>query len=331
MHSTSSPSALLDIAGLRVAFGSVAQPFHAVDGIDLRLDAGEVLGIVGESGSGKSVSALALAGLLGANARVSATRMRFNGVDLHDLPASRRRALNGGEIGMIFQEPMRCLNPSFTIGWQVDEALRIHEGGSARSRRLRATELLARVGIADPQRRFHAYPHEISGGMSQRVMVAMAIACNPKLLIADEPTTALDVTIQAQIVALLLELQRERGMGLILITHDLALVAEAAQRIAVMYAGQIVETAPADELFSTPRHPYTEALLAALPRHGNATQRLRALAGVVPGQFDRPAGCLLSPRCPYATPRCVADAPALDGDAARKVRCFYPLHQEAFS
>ncbi len=328
MDSTSSTSPLLDIAGLCVAFGPQAHPFHAVDGIDLRVDAGEVLGIVGESGSGKSVTSLALTGLLGDSARVSATRMRFNGVDLLNLPPRKRRALNGGEIGMIFQEPMRSLNPSFTIGWQIAEALRIHEGGSGRNRRLRATELLARVGIADPVRRFDAYPHEISGGMSQRAMVAMAIACNPKLLIADEPTTALDVTIQAQIVALLLELQRERGMALILITHDLALVAEAAQRIAVMYAGQIVETAPADALFATPRHPYTEALLAALPRHGNVTQRLQALGGVVPGQFDRPDGCLLSPRCPYATPRCAAEAPTLDGDDARKVRCFYPLHRE---
>jgi dipeptide transport system ATP-binding protein len=285
---------------------------------------GEVLGIVGESGSGKSVTALALMGLVPYPGRVAAARLSFDGRDLLRIDDAQRRRISGAEIAMIFQDPMRSLNPSFTVGWQLDEVLRLHSVLGRAERRQRCVELLEQVGIADPQRRLRAYPHQLSGGMSQRVMIAMAIACKPKLLIADEPTTALDVTIQAQIMALLLELQRSQGMALLLISHDLALVAGAAARVAVMYAGQLVEIARADRLFVQPRHPYTAALLAALPERASG-RRLSALPGSVPGAFDARQGCLLNPRCPRAAPRCRAEAPALEGDLAHPVRCFFPL------
>ena len=287
--------------------------------------AGEVVGLVGESGSGKSVTAMAVLGLVDEPGRVSAERIGFAGRDLRTLPAKERRALLGGEIAMIFQDPMTSLNPSFTVAFQLMETLRLHEGGSRKALRARALELLRSVEIADAERRLDAYPHQLSGGMSQRVMLAMAIACNPRLLIADEPTTALDVTVQAQMLALLLRLQRERGMALLLITHDLGVVAEVAQRVLVMYAGQVVEAARADDLFRTPRHPYTEALLAALPENNVGKRRLASLAGVVPGAFDRPGGCLLSPRCPYVQPRCRAERPPLYDVPPTLARCFFPI------
>ena len=226
---------------------------------------------------------------------------------------------------MIFQDPLASLNPCFTVAFQLMETLRIHEGGSAKARRARALELLRQVEIPDPAVRLDAFPHQLSGGMAQRVMIAMAIACNPKLLIADEPSTALDVTVQAQILALLTSLQRERGMALLLITHDLAVVAETAQRVVVMYAGQQVETGPVPEIFAAPRHPYTQALLAALPEHNVDQARLTAIPGMVPGLRDRPTGCLLSPRCRYALERCRKMQPPLEGAPGRRARCFYPL------
>ena len=288
-----------------------------------------MIGIVGESGSGKSVTALALMGLIDEPGRVSAQQLSFDGCDLLTLPLSARRQMLGKDIAMIFQDPMASLNPCFTVAFQLMETRRIHEGGSNRELRTRALELLQQVEIPDAERRLNAYPHQLSGGMSQRVMVAMAIACNPRLLIADEPTTALDVTIQAQMLALLLKLQRERGMALVLITHDLGVVAEVAQRVLVMYAGQVVETARVPELFDAPRHPYTEALLSALPEHNIGQRRLRSMGGVVPGAFDRPAGCLLSPRCAYVQPRCRAEQPSLDGDHGAQARCFFPLNRTA--
>ncbi|WP_455383732.1 dipeptide ABC transporter ATP-binding protein [Acidihalobacter prosperus] len=321
--------ALLEIDKLSVTFGSSDKPFRAVDDVSLSVDAGEVLGIVGESGSGKSVTSLALMGLIGYPGRIDAERVQFDGHDLLAMAPRQRRTLTGRDIAMIFQEPMTSLNPSFTVGWQIMEALRIHEGGNRRSRRERAVELLAQVGIPAPRSRLDAYPHQLSGGMSQRVMIAMSIACNPKLLIADEPTTALDVTIQAQIMDLLLRLQEERGMGLILITHDLAVVAEAAHKVAVMYAGQVVETGRVPGIFDQPRHPYTEALLAALPERAIGQRRLNSLPGVVPGQYDRPEGCLLSPRCPYVTESCRREQPGLEGDTGRQVRCFFPLDRHS--
>ena len=312
---------LLEVENLSVGFGA----FKAVDGVSLTVGAGEVVGIVGESGSGKSVTALALMGLIDAPGRVAATRLSFDGRDLLTMRDKERRQMLGRDIAMIFQDPMTSLNPCFTVAFQLMETLRIHEGGSTKALRARALQLLRDVDIPDAERRLDAYPHQLSGGMSQRVMVAMAIACNPRLLIADEPTTALDVTIQAQMLALLLKLQRERGMALVLITHDLGVIAEVAQRVLVMYAGQVVETARVPELFDAPRHPYTEALLAALPEHNIGQRRLRSMAGMVPGAFDRPSGCLLAPRCPYAQARCRAERPALYGEPGAQARCFFPL------
>ncbi|MAD37814.1 MAG: dipeptide ABC transporter ATP-binding protein DppD [Tistrella sp.] len=318
--------ALLDIDGLTVTFGTGDRAFRAVDGVSLSVDAGEVLGIVGESGSGKSVSSLAVMGLLPPTARVEAQRLTFAGTDLLSLSGRARRRLTGKDVAMVFQDPLTSLNPCYTIGFQIIEALKVHEGGSRRQLRERAVDLLDQVGIPDPRARIDSYPHQLSGGMNQRVVIAMAIACNPKLLIADEPTTALDVTIQAQILDLLLGLQRDRGMALILITHDLAVVAETARRVAVMYAGQVVETGQVPGIFRHPRHPYTAALLEALPERAAGKRRLNAIPGVVPGQYDRPPGCLLEPRCPHAVPHCRAVQPSLrpwGPDAA--VRCHTPL------
>ena len=317
--------ALLEVSDLGVEFGTDAAPFRAVDNVSLHVDAGEVLGIVGESGSGKSVTALALMGLIDEPGRVHAQKLMFDGRDLLAMPLKERRGLLGKDIAMIFQDPMASLNPCFTVEFQLVETLRLHEGGSRKALRARALELLEQVEIPDAEARLSAYPHQLSGGMSQRVMVAMAIACNPRLLIADEPTTALDVTIQAQMLALLIRLQRERGMALVLITHDLGVVAEVAQRVLVMYAGQVVETARVPDIFEAPRHPYTEALLSALPEHNIGQRRLRSMAGMVPGAFDRPDGCLLAPRCGYVQARCSSERPPLAGDTGAQARCFYPL------
>ncbi len=226
---------------------------------------------------------------------------------------------------MIFQDPMTSLNPCYTVGFQIMEALKVHQGGNRKTRHQRAVDLLTLVGIPDPASRLDVYPHQLSGGMSQRVMIAMAIACRPKLLIADEPTTALDVTIQAQIIELLLELQRRENMALLLITHDLALVAEAAHQIIVMYAGQVVETGKAAEIFRAPRHPYTQALLRALPEFAQDKARLASLPGVVPGKYDRPEGCLLNPRCPYATDRCRDEEPELLGTPGVRLNAIHRL------
>jgi len=317
--------ALLEIKNLRVEFGSESAPFKAVDGLDLSIEQGDVVGIVGESGSGKSVTSLALMGLIDYPGRVKAERMAFEGRDLLGMKDKERRGLLGKDIAMIFQDPMTSLNPCFTVADQLIETLRVHQGGSKKEMRAKALALLKQVDIPDPERRLDAYPHQLSGGMSQRVMVAIAIACNPKLLIADEATTALDVTVQAQMLELLLQLQRERGMALMLITHDLSVVAQTAHRVVVMYAGQVVETGLVPDIFNAPKHPYTQALLAALPEHNIGRDRLQTIPGVVPGQYDRPSGCLLSPRCAYATDKCREQRPALEGDAVVKVRCHFPL------
>ncbi|TYL46548.1 dipeptide ABC transporter ATP-binding protein [Marinomonas sp. IMCC 4694] len=315
---------LLQLDNLSVTFGH----FRAVDNISYKVEEGEVLGIVGESGSGKSVSSLSIMGLIDFPGKVSADQLTFDGQDLQAMPEKQRRKLTGSDIAMIFQDPMTSLNPCFTVGYQIIEALKTHQGGSKKELKARAIELLTQVGIPAPESRLNNYPHQLSGGMSQRVMIAMSIACDPRLLIADEPTTALDVTIQAQIIDLLIDLQRKKQMGLVLITHDLALVAEVAHRVIVMYAGQIVESGPASEVFSTPKHPYTQALLASLPESAAGKSRLEALPGVVPGQYDRPVGCLLSPRCPYATDHCRNVAPINQGDLDRQVKCHTPLDQE---
>jgi dipeptide transport system ATP-binding protein len=321
---------LLEVEHLSVEFGDPDAPLRAVEDVSFHVDAGEVVGIVGESGSGKSVTALALMGLVDEPGRVRADRLAFDGRDLQRMSSRERRSLLGGDIAMIFQDPMTSLNPSFTVAFQLMETIALHEGGSRRARRARALELLRAVEIADAERRLDAFPHQLSGGMSQRVMLAMAIACSPRLLIADEPTTALDVTVQAQMLALLKKLQEERGMALVLISHDLGVVAEVVDRVLVMYAGQIVEAAPVPDAFELPRHPYTEALLAALPERNAGRRRLSSLPGVVPDVFDRPAGCLLSPRCPYVQARCRVERPALYELGASRARCFFPspTHEE---
>ncbi|MBX3605854.1 MAG: ABC transporter ATP-binding protein [Piscinibacter sp.] len=315
---------LLQIEDLHVEFALQGATLHAVDGVSLRLDEGEVLGIVGESGSGKSVAMLALMGLVGFPGQVRAAALRFAGQDLLTLPARQRRALTGRDVAMIFQDPGASLNPSFTIGFQIGEVLRQHLGLDRRAAAKRSVELLEQVGIPAAASRLNDYPHQLSGGMNQRVMIAMAIACNPRLLIADEPTTALDVTIQAQILELLRTLQRERGMALVLITHNMGVVAEMAQRVAVMYAGQVVEENAAEALFAAPRHPYTAALLAALPDRAAADTRLASIPGTVPGAYDRPAGCLFAPRCARAAAAC-AQRPALRDDGGAQVRCHFPI------
>ncbi len=317
--------ALLEIRNLQVEFRTTSGLFRAIDAVDLTVDEGEVLGVVGESGSGKSVTMLALMGLLPWTAHISADRLHYAGQDLRSLSARQRRRLAGSDIAMIFQEPMTSLNPSFTVGFQIMEMLKAHTGGSRRQRRERAVELLDLVGIPAPEQRLKAFPHQLSGGMSQRVMIAIAIACNPRLLIADEPTTALDVTIQAQILDLLLRLQAERGMAMVLITHDMGVVAETAQRVQVMYAGQQVEERRAEALFRAPRHPYTAALLGALPERSTAGERLPTIPGVVPGQGDRPEGCLFHPRCRHTGERCRSQRPNLSHDGGGRVRCHFPL------
>ena len=312
---------LLDIRNLRVRFGG----FTAVDGVDLAVDPGELLAVVGESGSGKSVSMMALMGLIDAPGIVTADALRFDGHELLGMGARERRRIVGKDIAMVFQDALNSLNPSHTVGDQVREVLRVHLGLRGAALEARVLELFEQVEIPAPKSRLANYPHQLSGGMNQRVMIAMAMACKPRVLIADEPTTALDVTIQAQVMDLLTRLQQQQNLALVLITHDLAVVAEMASRcphrVAVMYAGQVVETGCAEDLFSHPRHPYTAALLAALPEHSAGQRRLQALPGIVPGQYDRPAGCLLAPRCPQVQPRCLAERPALQ----QGVRCHFPL------
>ena len=317
--------ALLEIENLYVEFPSRSSVLHAVEGVSLSLDAGDVLGIVGESGSGKSVTMMALMGLVPYPGRVTASKMRFDGHDLLGLSTKDRSRLTGKDVAMIFQEPTTSLNPCFSVGFQLAETLRVHLGMDSKAAKRRSIELLEQVGISDPETRLKAYPHQLSGGMNQRVMIAMAIACNPKLLIADEPTTALDVTIQAQILDLLRSLQRERGMALVLITHNMGVVSDMAQRVAVMYAGQIMEQQPAQALFRRPRHPYTEALMAALPERSDGSARLATIPGMVPGLYDRPTGCLFAPRCSYAEDDCRGQRPGLVKGLEAVVRCHHPL------
>ncbi|MBK1868572.1 ABC transporter ATP-binding protein [Aestuariivirga sp. YIM B02566] len=314
---------LLEIQNLTVEFKTGSGWFRAVDGVSFTVDAREVLAIVGESGSGKSVSMLAVMGLLPWTAKVTADRMHFEGRDLLGMGKAERRKIIGKDIAMIFQEPMSSLNPCFKVGYQLTEALKTHMNMDKAQRNARAVELLRQVGIPAPETRLNSYPHQLSGGMNQRVMIAMAISCNPKLLIADEPTTALDVTIQAQILDLLLKIQRDTGMGLVLITHSMGVVAETAERVSVQYAGQKVEEQPVKGLFKDPHHPYTAALLAALPERAHM-KRLPSIPGMVPGQFDRPQGCLFSPRCAYATQLCRTQVPPQQKDLGNAL-CHYPL------
>ncbi len=317
---------LLEIRNLIVEFPTSRGPFRAVDGLDLTIEPGKTLGIVGESGSGKSITMLAAMGLVPWPGQVRADQLSFNNMNLLGISAAKRRSLLGKDVAMIFQEPTTSLNPCFTIGYQIMETLAIHQGGNKRQRYGKTLELLEKVGISAAAKRMDSYPHQLSGGMNQRVMIAMAIACNPRLLIADEPTTALDVTIQAQILDLLRNLQKETGMSLILITHDMGVVAEMAENIMVMYAGQVVEKQPANQLFKNPQHPYTAALLQALPERSKEGEALLSIPGTVPGIYDRLKGCLFHPRCQFCQPTCRQDLPALEANASgRSVRCHYPL------
>ena len=315
---------LLEIENLSVEFPSASGMVRAVDSVSLALSEGEVLGVVGESGSGKSLTMLAVLGLVPYPGRVTADRLAFRGRDLLTLSGRERRQLAGKSVAMIFQDPTTSLNPCFTVGFQLVESLRVHERMGRETSRRRAIELLEQVGIPAAEERMRAYPHQLSGGMNQRVMIAMAIACNPQMLIADEPTTALDVTIQAQILQLLLSLQRDRGMGLVLVTHNMGVIADTAQRVLVMYAGQIVEDRSTVALFQAPQHPYTAALLAARPEHAGSG-RLATIPGTPPGLHDRPEGCLFGPRCAYATERSRAIRPELRDWMEGLVRCHYPL------
>jgi len=321
---------LLDIQDLVTAFHTPAGRVPAVDGISLSLDRGKALGLVGESGCGKSVTAMSVLGLVASPGKIETGRilLEVDGkpVDLVGLGDRKLRQIRGARVGMIFQEPMTSLNPVFTIGSQVAEAVRLHRKASRTEARARALELLNLVRIADPERRIDEYPHQLSGGMRQRVMIAMALACEPDLLIADEPTTALDVTIQAQILELLADLRSRLGMAILLITHDLGVVAETCDEVAVMYAGKIVERAPAPKLFAKPLHPYTIGLLAARPENATGSRRaLAAIPGMVPAPADYPAGCRFHPRCAFArATNCVAEMPLLrEHGPDHLVRCHY--------
>jgi oligopeptide/dipeptide ABC transporter ATP-binding protein len=309
-----STSPLLSVRGLKVAFSTEQGPAPAVDDVSFDVNPGEVLGIVGESGSGKSVTALSIMGLLPTPpGRVTGGEILFQGEDLLKKSRTEMRKIRGGAISMIFQEPMTSLNPVFSIGDQVSEAIRWHENLGPAAARDRAVEMLIKVGIPSPQRRLDDYPHQLSGGMRQRVMIAMALSCNPKLLLADEPTTALDVTIQAQILDLLRELQAEFHMAVILITHNMGVVAEFADRVMVMYAGRAAERAPVEQVFDHPSHPYTKGLLASIPDLDEDRRRLTAIPGMMPNPLALPPGCRFEPRCGYAIPACREALPPLIG------------------
>jgi oligopeptide/dipeptide ABC transporter ATP-binding protein len=305
-------AALLEVRGLTTVFDTDDGEVRAVDGVDFSLERGRTLGIVGESGCGKSVTALSIMGLVPRPpGRIVAGEVRFEGEDLLKLPPPRLRELRGARLSMIFQEPMTSLNPAFTVGDQVAEALLRHGSAGRKEAKHQAIEMLRRVRIPSPERRARDYPHRLSGGMRQRVMIAMALACNPRLLIADEPTTALDVTIQAQILELMRALRSELGTAIILITHDLGVIAELADDVIVMYAGQVVERCPVAALFSEPHHPYTIGLLGSIPRLHLEQQRLSAIEGSVPNAAAMPAGCRFHARCPFAVERCFKEAPPL--------------------
>jgi peptide/nickel transport system ATP-binding protein/oligopeptide transport system ATP-binding protein len=307
---------LLRIEGLRTVFRSGAGDIAAVDGVDLDVPRGRTLGIVGESGCGKSMLSLSVMRLVPPPGRVAAGRVLLDGRNLLDLTPGEMRRIRGAEVAMIFQEPMTSLNPVHPIGLQITEAMRAHEpSAGTRELRDRAIAALERVRMPAPARRFEEFPHQLSGGMRQRVMIAMALACRPKLLIADEPTTALDVTVQAQILDLLRDLQAETGMSIILITHDLGVIAEMADEVAVMYAGRVAERASAGDLFASPQHPYTLGLLGSVPRLDEDRDRLLAIEGMVPPPFALPKGCRFHPRCPFAIAACTTAQPALEAIA----------------
>jgi oligopeptide/dipeptide ABC transporter ATP-binding protein len=319
-------SHLLEVNHLQTQFQTRAGLVRAVDDVSFHLDAGELLGLVGESGCGKSITALSVMRLIAPPGKIVAGEIIFDTRDLLKLSNEEMRAIRGDDIAMIFQDPMTSLNPVYTVGEQIAEALRLHRKLSRKDAHEAAIAAMREVSIPDPARRVNDYPHQLSGGMRQRVMIAMALACDPKLLIADEPTTALDVTIQAQILELLNELRKTRELAVLLITHDLGVVAEVADRVAVMYTGKIVEESPVAELFARPKHPYTEGLLRSVPRLTVAgvvrKERLETIEGTVPRPTNLPPGCHFAPRCPHRMPRCVeGEIPLYDLAGGVQVRC----------
>ncbi len=316
---------LLEINDLAVEFRTRDGVVHAVDGVTYSLGEKETLAILGESGSGKSVSAQAIMGILDMPpAFITRGSARYRGQDLLTMPEDQRRKIRGESISMIFQDALSALNPVYPVGWQIAEMFRVHRGTSKKEARTHAAELLDRVHIPSARDRLDDYPHQFSGGMRQRVMIAMALALSPDILIADEPTTALDVTVQAQIMELLAELQQDSGMGLFLITHDLGVVAQVADRVAVMYAGRIVETAGIDQLYANPAHPYTEGLIASIPRLEQKGKPLRPIGGAPPTLMHVPSGCSFHPRCPHMRDRCrVDDPPLYEVTGARSSACHY--------
>lgn len=323
---------LLTVKNLTIEFETLRGRLRAVDNVSFELEKSETLGIVGESGCGKSLTSLAVMGLLSPNAILTADTLMFKDIDLLTANQKTLRSLRGGSISMIFQDPMTSLNPSFTVAFQMDEILRVHNMGTKPERENRILELLHLVGIPDPKSCIRRYPHELSGGMTQRIMIAIAMSCNPDLLIADEPTTALDVTMQAQILALLQELQRNYQMGLMLITHDIGVVAQMADRIQVMYTGQIIESASANSIIQEPQHPYTYGLLKALPDFqessdsNNKRQRLNSIKGVVPDLIHRPTGCQFHPRCDFCQSKCQQEIPEyVQTKTNHYTKCFFPL------
>ena len=318
---------LLQVTDLRTHFATDAGVARAVDGVSFQVGTGETLGIVGESGCGKTVTALSVLGLIPSppGQIVSGSSIRFDDEELLEVSPARLREIRGNEISMIFQEPMTSLNPVLKVGRQIEEVLRLHRGLSRREARAAGVALLAEVGIPEPEERFDCYPHQMSGGMLQRVMIAIALSCEPRLLIADEPTTALDVTIQAQILDLLLELQRTHGMALLLITHDLGVIAEVCDRVVVMYGGQIVETGTTEDILTRPEHPYTQGLLASLPAIGDRDVRLNPIPGSVPSPVHWPDGCRFRDRCHVAEERCAESVPELlplVEESSRSARCW---------
>jgi oligopeptide/dipeptide ABC transporter ATP-binding protein len=320
---------VLRVEGLKTHFKTQDGSVKAVDGVSFHVDQGRTLGVVGESGCGKSVTSLSIMRLLPRNGRSVAGSIKLEGKELLTLPDDEMRAIRGDDISMIFQEPMTSLNPVYPCGEQVAEAIRVHQKVSQQEADNMAVELFKLVGIPGPEQRAKDYPHELSGGMRQRVMIAMALSCDPKVLIADEPTTALDVTIQAQILELLRRIQEEKRMAIMLITHDLGVIAEMAQDVVVMYAGKIVEQGTVEQIFEKPLHPYTQGLLASIPGHGTKGKRLNVIKGTVPHPFNLPPGCLFAPRCPHAFDRCPTAFPALmDQGDAHDAACF--LYGEEF-
>lgn len=319
---TPATGVFLHVQGLKTYFFTENGTVYAVDDVSFTLRRGETLGIVGESGSGKSVTSLSIMRLVDSPGKTIAGKVLFDGVDLLELPQDQMLKIRGNRIAMVFQQPTTYLNPVFRVGDQIAESLKIHQGLKDNEAARRSVELLGMVGLPDPARRARQYPHELSGGQCQRVMIAMALACNPELLIADEPTTALDVTIQAQILDLMKALREKIDTAIILITHDMGVIAEMANTVAVMYAGQIVEYADVYRLFAAPKHPYTQGLLASMPILGDVRDELTVIPGVVPSLVDPPKGCRFADRCPHRFEKCSADPPLIELEDKRQVRCW---------